>query len=200
VQQSNDRRSRIAVSIPLPTNRQTLRLSAGVDAALVLHRTGVVVHPVPCCDGLLGYLRRMPKSQPTRLLTTRWRTGIALGLTAFVFALAVRDVLLVGHRRGLLLPLDFLLHGWPLVAANLVFYGYLCWLAFWFIRGTHGRERVFMVGWFSATLLPPLETLEHGFTMEIRYICAFGLAVSLLAALSLLLHPTGIGDSTPGTA
>src|SRR5438132_14360089 len=34
------RRSRIVVSVPLPTNRQTLRLSAGVDAVLVLHRTG----------------------------------------------------------------------------------------------------------------------------------------------------------------
>jgi hypothetical protein len=54
------------------------------------------------------------------------------------------------HTRGWLLqPLDFVLHGWPLVAANVVFYGYLCWLAFWFIRGTHGRERVVMVGWFA---------------------------------------------------
>jgi hypothetical protein len=96
----------------------------------------------------------------------------------------------------LLLPLDFLLHGRPLVAANVVFYGYLCWLAFWFIRGTHGRERVFMVGWFSATLLSPLEMLRRGLTVEIRYICALGLAVSLFAAGSLLLHPTGIGDST----
>jgi hypothetical protein len=57
----------------------------------------------------------------------------------------------------------------------------VCWLAFWFIRGTHGRERVFTVGWFLAILLPPLETLERGFTGEIKYICAFGLAVSLLA-------------------
>ena len=92
------------------------------------------------------------------------------------------------------------LHGWPLVAANVVFYRYLCWLAFWFIRGSHGRERVFTVGWFSAVLLPPLEVLQHGFTVEIRYICAFGLAISLLAAVSLLLRPTGIDDSTARTA
>jgi len=87
-----------------------------------------------------------------------------------------------------------------LVAANVVFYGYLCWLAFWFIRGSHGRERVFVVGWFSAILLPPLEVLQHRFTVEIRYICAFGLAVSLLAAVSLLLQPTGTEDSTARTA
>src|SRR5258708_7319923 len=142
----------------------------------------------------------MAQPQPTRLLTTRWRAGVAVGLTALVFALAVRDVLLSGHSRGLLLPLNLLLHGWPLVAANLVFYGYLCWLAFWFIRGTQGREGVFIVGWFSAVLLPPLEVLQHGFTREIRYICAFGLAVALLAGVSLLLRPTGIDDSTAQTA
>ncbi|MGB0014669.1 MAG: hypothetical protein WBQ03_23955 [Candidatus Sulfotelmatobacter sp.] len=124
---------------------------------------------------------------------------MAVFLTAFVFMLAVRDVLLPTHR-GLLLPLDFLFHGWPLVAANVVFYGYLCWLAFCFIRGTHGRERVFIIGWFSAVLLPPLEVLQHRFTVEIRYICAFGLAVSLYAAVSLLLRPAGIDDATIRTA
>ena len=125
---------------------------------------------------------------------------MAVGLTACVLALALRDVLLSSHRRGLLLPLDFWLHGWPLIAANVIFYGYLCWLAFWFIRGSHGRERVFIVGWFSAILLPPLEFLQRGFAVEIRYICAFGLAVSLLAAVSILLHPTGVDDSTARTA
>lgn len=125
---------------------------------------------------------------------------MAVGLTACVLALALRDVLLSSHRRGLLLPGDFWLHGWPLIAANVVFYGYLCWLAFCFIRGSHGRERVFIVGWFSAILLPPLELLQRGFALEIRYICAFGLAVSLVAAVSILLHPTNIDDSTARTA
>jgi hypothetical protein len=68
----------------------------------------------------------MAQSRPARLLTTRWRTGVSVALTACVFVLAIRDVLVLSHRRGLLLPLDFLLHGWPLVAANVVFYGYLC--------------------------------------------------------------------------
>jgi hypothetical protein len=97
----------------------------------------------------------------------------------------------------LLLPLG---HGWTLVAANLVFYAYLCWIAFWFIRGSHGRERVFVVGWFSAILFGPLEVLQHGFTVEIRYICAFGLAIALLAGISLLLRPTGNDDSAARTA
>ena len=124
---------------------------------------------------------------------------MAVGLTAFVFALAVRDILLSTHRRGLLFPVDFLLHGWPLVIANVAFYAYLCWLAFWFIRGTHGRERVFVVGWFLAVLLPPLERFQHGYTVQIRCSCALGLAVALVAGASLWQHSAGIGDSTART-
>jgi hypothetical protein len=142
----------------------------------------------------------MAQSEPTRLLTTRLRAGVAVGLTAFVFALAVRDLVYLRHTRGWqLLPMDFVL-GWPLIAANVVFYGYLCWLAFWFIRGTHGRERVVMVGWFAAVLLSPLETLQHEWVVEIRYICTFGLAVALLAAVSLLLRPTVVGGPTTRSA
>lgn len=138
----------------------------------------------------------MAQPQPTRLLVTRLRIGVAVVLTAYVFALAVRDLVHLHHTRGWLLPLDFVVHGWPLVAANVIFYGYLCWLAFRFIRGTHGRERVIMVGWFAPILLSPVETLRHGWAMDIRYICAFGLAVALLAAISLLLSPTVVGGPT----
>jgi hypothetical protein len=141
------------------------------------------------------------QSQPTRLLTTRLRSGVAVGLTAFVFTLAVRDVFHRAHKRGWLLqPLDFALRGWPLVAANVVFYGYFCWLAFWFIRDTHGRERVVFVGWFATILLSPLEIVWRGWAMEIRYICTFGLAVALFAAVSLLLHPAIAGGSTARNA
>ena len=137
----------------------------------------------------------MAQSQPSRLLTTRLKRGVAVGLTALVFALAIRDVLHLGHRRGWLLPLGLLLHGWLLLGANVVFYGYLCWLAFWIIRGTKGRERVVMVGWFSAILLSPLEILQHGWAVEIRCICVLGLAVALLAAVSLLFRPAAVGNA-----
>jgi hypothetical protein len=125
---------------------------------------------------------------------------VAVSLTAFVLSLAVRNILLYSHRRGSLFPWDYWFRGWPLVAVNAAFYGYLCWLAFWFIRMTHGRERVFIIGWFSAILLPPLEILQHGLTLEIKYLCAFGLAVSLLTAISILLHPTGIDACDARTA
>jgi hypothetical protein len=83
---------------------------------------------------------------------------VALGLTAFVFALAIRGGLHFGHTEsGSLLPWDFLLHGRALIAANVALYLYLCWLGFWFVRGTAGTERVFMVGWFANILLGPID-------------------------------------------
>ena len=121
---------------------------------------------------------------------------MALALTALVFALAVRDLLRLDHKRGPLLPWDFVLHGWGLIVANVAFYGYLCWLGFCVIRGTAGRERAFAVGWLAAILLPPLELLRPEWAMAIRYMCVFGLAVSLLAVLALLLDFSVIVDPT----
>lgn len=98
---------------------------------------------------------------PIRLLTNHTRTAVAVGLTTFVFALALRGGLHLGHTEsGWLLPLDLVLHGWLLIAVNVAFYGYLCWLGFWFIRGTEGRERLFLAGWFANILLSPLEKLR----------------------------------------
>ena len=48
---------------------------------------------------------------------------VALGLTAFVFALAIRNRFYSGQTQSTWLVGDQLLHGWPLVLVNLVFYG-----------------------------------------------------------------------------
>ena len=126
---------------------------------------------------------------------------MAVGLTACIFALSIRDILHNTHRSGLLLPHDFrLLPGWPLVAANVTLYAYVCWLAFCFIRGTHGRERIFVIGWFWAILLQPLERFQQGFTVQIRCLCALGLTAALVAGVLLWLHSTGVTDSNARTA
>ncbi len=142
----------------------------------------------------------MTKPHPNWLLTTRLSSGVAVGLTAFVFALAVRDAFHPKNARGLLVPLDFVLHGWPLIAANVAFYGYLCWLVFWFVRISHERERVVMVGWAVGILLSPLEILWPVAASTVRYVEAFGLLVALLAAVSLLLHPAPVSESSGRTA
>lgn len=125
---------------------------------------------------------------------------MALGLTAFVFALSIRGGLHLGHTEsGSLLPLDFLLHGRALIAANLAFYAYLCWLGFWFIRGTAGAERVSMVGWFAGIRLGPIESLRPQWAEAIRHIGIFGLGVALLAALALLLNSADVSGSNGRT-
>lgn len=135
----------------------------------------------------------MAESKSRWLLTSRTASAITVGLTALLFVWSVRDVPTVHKRQqGWLLPLDFFLHGWALVAANVIFYIWLLWLAFWFIRGTHGRERVVVVGWLPNILLPPLLLLRPSWTVGITYIGIFGLAVALLAAVSLLLHPAHV--------
>jgi hypothetical protein len=137
----------------------------------------------------------LEQSHSTRLLTTRLRAGVAVALTAFVFAFAVRDVLHPHYMRQWPVPWYFLLHGWPLLAVNVVFYCYLSWLAFWLIRGTHGRERVVMVGWFVSILLAPLENVWRGPVAIMRYAEMFGLLVALLAAIAILLDFTTVSDS-----
>jgi hypothetical protein len=81
------------------------------------------------------------------------------------------------------------------MALDAFFYCYVCWLAFWFIRGTAGLERLFVVGWFARVLLSPLEIVRPGWAVAIKQIGAFGLAVALLAALSLLLKPSEVAGS-----
>jgi hypothetical protein len=142
----------------------------------------------------------MTETRPNWLLTSRVSSGVAVGLTALVFGLAIRDLFHPKNTRALLLPLDFLLHGWTVVAANIVFYGYLCWLSFWFVRISHKRERVVIVGWAVSILLSPIEILWPVAATALRYIETFGLGVALISAASLLLHPAPISESTRGTA
>src|ERR1700730_7406778 len=95
-----------------------------------------------------------------------------------------------GHTKsGWLFTTGLVLHGWLPTALDVFFYGYLCWLGFWFIRGTKGPEGVFMVGWSAGVLLSPLAALRPQWAVAIRHLGAFGLAVALLASLSLLLEP-----------
>lgn len=140
----------------------------------------------------------MAKSHPTRLLTTRASAAVAAVVTAFVLALAIRGQLHPAHAESTwLLPLDGVQHRSPAIALNVALYAYLCWLAFWLIRGTGGRERLFMVGWFADILLSPLGTLGPHWSMTIKYVGTFGLAVALIVALSLVLSPPGVTGSSP---
>ena len=143
----------------------------------------------------------MTEGRPARLLTTRTRIAVALVVTVYILVLAVRGGLHLGYTEsGWILPLDFVLHGWPLVAANVAFYGYLSWLAFCFIRGSEGRERLFMAGWFTHLLLYPVERLWPRSSAAMQYLTVAGLAIAVLAAISLLVHPAPVGVFSERTA
>lgn len=130
------------------------------------------------------------------LLTTRPRSAVAVGLTAFVFALALRDELYDSHAKPLW-PMFNLLHGWLAIVVNLAFYVFYCWVAFTVIRLSKGRERLFMLGWFSF-LLAPLKVLRPQWAVPVMHIETFGITLSLIAAVSLLLYPSSVVGSGKG--
>ncbi|MGA8489386.1 MAG: hypothetical protein WB711_03125 [Terriglobales bacterium] len=121
---------------------------------------------------------------------------MAFAVTALVFALTILHWSHV--RSGWLFTTGFGLRGRWLMAVNVFFYGYLCWLGFWFIRGSAGLEHIFLVGWFAGILLSPLGKLRPQWAAGVMQISAAGLTVSLLASLSLLLDLSDI-DSSSGT-
>ena len=84
-------------------------------------------------------------------------------------------------------------HGWPLVAANLFIYLYVCWLGFWFMRGTAGLERFFVAGWLAEILLWPLALLGRQ-AVVVKHVGALGLVVASLAAVALLLDRSDVVD------
>lgn len=129
---------------------------------------------------------QLTETHGARLLTTRVRIIFAAMVTALVFVNTIRHMHVAAREaRWLLGPPLF--HGWGLVAANILIYAYLCWLAFWFVRRTSGREWFFMMGWFAGILFWPVKMLRPQWAVAIKCISAFGLAVALLAAIALLL-------------
>ena len=133
------------------------------------------------------------------MLTNRMTTVIALALTAYVFAISVRANL--GHTQSgwLLLPV-WPLHGPTLIILNWALYAYLCWLGYWFIRGTNGRERIFVSGWFASLLLLPLRHFVPSCAWGVQFIRSFSLLMALGASASLLLRPGPPKESNGRTA
>lgn len=117
--------------------------------------------------------------------------------TAYALVLAIRGGLHPGHNKSSwLMPTSPILHGRPLVIVNILIYGWICWIAFWLVRRTAGRERVFMVGFFADILPWPLKMLRPDWAVAVQHFAAIGLAVAVLAALTLLLDPPHVAISS----
>jgi len=141
----------------------------------------------------------LPGSGGQRLLTSRLRILVAMGATGLLLALAIRGIVYGHPKAQWIISPSPMLHGWLLLVANMLFYCYVCWIGFWFIRNTTGRERVFAVGWCLGFFLWPLRILWPQVAVPIRHIDALGLVTAMFAALALLLEPAGVnhsGDTT----
>jgi hypothetical protein len=130
------------------------------------------------------------RPQPESLITTHRRAGVAIGAAALEFQASIRTILNQGN-----VPSNWLFEApglpeWTVVAGSLFFYGFICWISFWMIRGTHGRERVFMVAWFLNVLLWPARVFQHEWILEIRYVGAFGQLIALIVGITFLHHPS----------
>ena len=120
--------------------------------------------------------------------------AFALALTALSWR---KPGLYLNEARSKWLLGPSLLHGWTLLTANVVLYVYICWLAFWFIRGIAKKKRYFVVGWFAGILLWPIRMFWPRSALPIKHIGTFGVGVALLAALALLLDDSeSISSST----
>jgi hypothetical protein len=185
----------IAITLKMPEDRNVsfwAKMSKRVNACLQQLRVCQTITISELQDPLTG-------SHPTRLLTTRLRIVLAMGWTAYLLALAIQGIIRRSHA-GWLLPQSVLFHGWGLTAFNVVIYGEICWIAFWCIRHTIGRERLFMAGMFANILLWPAKMLLPHWAFAIRHVGAFGLAVATLAALTMLLDSSNQTDSDRANA
>ena len=133
----------------------------------------------------------MPETVSTRLLTSRLRTTIGIALTSLMLALTVHGPVTLGHVAPVTdgwIPLPFL-HGWAAMLVKIALYAYLCWLAFWFVHGTAGRERAFVLGWAVAILIAPLKYVGPEWMLASRISESSALVIAIVAAVLLLLHP-----------
>lgn len=92
------------------------------------------------------------------------------------------------------------LHGWSLIAVNLAFWAYFCWLGFSDMQESEGRQRLFIAGWLMGIVLWPVEWLEPEWAEPVKLITMAGLAFALCIGFSALLHaPSVAGVSGDGS-
>jgi hypothetical protein len=111
-------------------------------------------------------------------------------VTGYVLAQGIRALLHPTDADcGLLITSRGRLPDWLVTVLNVGFYAAFWWGGFLFIRGNQGRERLFMVGWFTFFLLSPLRTLGPQWCVTVNYIDRLGLLVALVVAISLVVRP-----------
>lgn len=137
----------------------------------------------------------VPVKRAGWLLTTRRRVAVAAAVTAYLFALSVREELHPAYANWSWVFPDGVPHHWWTIAFDLAFYGFYCWIAVDSIRVTKRRERLFMMGWLVCLMPSPLKMLGPRWVVPVGDLEFFGITVSLAAAVSLLLFPEVVGSA-----
>lgn len=99
---------------------------------------------------------------------------MAVGVTAFLFALSVPDELHPARRSSSWVFPDGIPHRWVAIAFDLAPYVIFCWMAFEAIRATKGRERLFMVGLLLSFMPSPLTTLRPQWAYQSEALSSLG--------------------------
>ena len=87
--------------------------------------------------------------RPIRLLTTRLKTAMAVGLTGLVFALSIPQELHPVYTKSSWLFRDGVPHSWLALAGDIAMYACLCLTGFYAAYVTRGRERLIIIGWLG---------------------------------------------------
>jgi hypothetical protein len=82
-----------------------------------------------------------------------------------------------------------ILPSWLNTPVNVVFYGYLLWLCFWFFRAARGKERIVVAGWCPGLILGPFKHFVSDADISvIQYVEAVSIAVAFVAAVLILIE------------
>jgi hypothetical protein len=111
--------------------------------------------------------------RPIRLLTTRLKTAMAVGLTGLVFALSIPQELHPVYTKSSWLFRDGVPHSWLALTGDIAMYACLCLTGFYAAYVTRGRERLIIIGWLGF-LLSPIRTLRPEWAVPVGDLGFFG--------------------------
>ena len=127
-----------------------------------------------------------------RLIENRPTAVVALCLTGIVVALSFREVVRHDHKSYSVLDLRSLLPAPAAAVVEVGFYAYLFWLGLVFYRGTQGKERVLVAGWFGSLFLGLIQRLvSASAAAAMGWVKAGCMLVAFLAVVDILVRTFG---------
>lgn len=133
---------------------------------------------------------KVDQQRKPRLITSKFTAAIAVILTGYITVLTLRSAFWQSpHHFRWILPLDYRLPPWAVLAANLVLYASILWLCIVFPAALQGKERVLVAGWIPNLLLSPIQGIvSASLAAAIQYLKAASIMVAFVAAVVILVE------------